>query len=273
MVTKKLGVTEWYLPVSGPSAVRLCKKLGFDGMEMTDLGGSERNYPLLDERVEELFQEELDATDFMIYTLHPLEIARKPGIQFDMKSSVGQETLKIYKKSVETCVRYHIPTIMLASFAGSKFQNSYELGQTIRTLSEYGKIAEGHGVRLIYEGFSDTETMLRIREGIGNVKLCYDLANPYLFGFSEPKKDMAAFGKDWIDCIHVKDINEKMNRTCLLGEGVAGVAQSLKWVGHMGFDGWYFLETHYNEMPIADMGHGLDALLADAAFVREYWQV
>lgn len=259
------------MPVSGPAAVRLCKKLGLDGMQMTDLGGSERNYPLLDERVEELFLEELDGTDFTIYTLHPLEIARNPGIQFDIKSSIGQKTMEIYKKTVETCVRYHIPTIMLASFAGSKFQNRYELGQTIHTLNEYSKIAQADGVRLIYEGFSDTETMLRIYEETGNVKLCYDLANPHLFGFSEPKKDIAAFGKERIDCIHVKDCSEEMNRTCLLGEGVADVAQSLKWMRHMGFDGWCFLETHYNERPLADIGHGLNALLADAAFVREHW--
>lgn len=268
---KRLGVTEWYLPVSGPSAIRLCRQLGLDGIQITDQGGAERNYPLLDERIRELFREELDGTDFTIYTLHPLQIAREPGIQFDIKSVIGQKTLEIYKKSIETCLLYNIPTIMLASFAKSKFNNKYELTNTINTLREYSKIAEASGIRLLYEGFSDIETMFRILEGIGNVKLCYDLANPLLFGFSEPKKDLIAFRTEIIDCVHVKDINEKMNATCPLGDGVAEVKRSLGTLSQMGFDEWYFLETHYNEIPVANIGHGLDALIADAEFTREHW--
>ena len=48
---KKIGITEWYVPLSGPSAISLCKELGIEGMQITDQGGPTRNYPLLDDKI------------------------------------------------------------------------------------------------------------------------------------------------------------------------------------------------------------------------------
>lgn len=268
---KKLGVTEWYLPVNGPAAVRLCRKLGLDGMQITDQGGAMRNYPLLDARIKLLFEEEIDGSDFAIYSLHPLQIAREPGIQADISSPLGQQTLEIFKKSVETCRLYQIPTLMLASFAGSKFHNETELRNTIHTLSEYKKVAEDSGIKIIYEGFSDPETIMRIWEETGGIELCYDVANPLFFGFSTPGEDLSLFATEMLDCIHVKDVTDKRDCTCLLGTGVADVRGSLETLRKKEFEGWYFLENHYNELPLADTGHGLDVLQMDAVFTRKYW--
>lgn len=267
----KTGVTEWYLPVQGPKAVDFCLKVGFEGMQMHDHGGRNANYPLLDEYVHAMYEEELDGKDFTIYTLHPLDIARTPGIQYDIHSDLGAKCLENLKKTVETCVMYNIPTIMLASFAGSKYGNKIQLQNTINNLNEYIKIAEDNGVRIIYEGFSSLPTMLRILDEVPGLKLTYDTCNPLLFGFSEPLKDLAALPIDRIDCMHIKDADAGLNATCELGTGCVDVKACLEVLAQKGFDGWCFTETHYNEIPVAFDGHGVATMIKDIDFLKKNW--
>ncbi|MGI6072315.1 MAG: sugar phosphate isomerase/epimerase family protein [Lachnospiraceae bacterium] len=268
---KKIGVVEWYLPVQGPKAIDFCLKVGFEGMQMHDHGGRNANYPLLDERVHEMYEEELDGKDFTIYTLHPLDIARTPGIQYGMHTDLGAKCLENLKKTVKTCVMYNIPTIMLASFAGSKYGNKIQLQNTIDNLREYIKIAEANGVRIIYEGFSELPVMLRILNELPELKLTYDICNPLLFGFSEPLEDLAAIPTERIDCMHIKDADECLNATCEIGTGCVNVSACLDLLAEKKFDGWCFTETHYNELPVANDGHGIDTMIKDIAFLKKNW--
>ena len=267
----KIGVVEWYLPVQGPKAIDFCIRTGFEGMQMHDHGGRNANYPLLDERVHAMYEEELDGKNFSIYTLHPLDIARTPGIQFDIHSDSGAKCLENLKKTVETCVMYKIPTIMLASFAGSKYANRVQLQNTINNLREYINIAEANGVRIIYEGFSSLSVMLRILDELPELKLAYDTCNPLLFGFSEPLEDLEAIPEERIDCVHIKDADDGLNATCGIGEGCVDVKACLKILKKKNFDGWCFMETHYNEIPVALDGHGIDTMIKDIAYLRKNW--
>lgn len=268
---KKCGITEWYLPFSGPAAVTLCRELGLDGIQLGDLGGHYTNYPMLDDRIKNMYFEAIGDSGFTLYSYHPLSLIRNVGIQYDMDSERGKLAMDIYKKSIQICKEYKIPTILMASFAGSKFNNKYELKNTIKMLRECVRIAEDNGVRVTYEGFSDINTMMYLRESVENMSFCYDVINPLKFGFSEPEIDLKTMTRDMIDHIHVKDVPEDMSDFVPLCDGDGNVKHSLDMLNDLGYDGWYFLENHYNEMTMASRGHGLDAIIEDTKRLKQIW--
>ena len=268
---KKYGITEWYVPGGGLAAVKLCKYLGFDGIQLGDMGGEDTNYPLLDARIKDMYMQELSDTSFTIYSYHPMKISREPGMQLGLDTDLGRKALEAFKVSVRICREYQIPTVMVASFAGASIRNKYELQKCAESLGEYKKIAEEQGISLVYECFSNLRWMSYLGEQVEGLKFCYDIGNPIKFGFSEPEEDLNALEPEQIDHVHVKDFTQDMSRFCLLGSGTARVENSLELLARRGFDGWVFLENHYNERPLNQYGHGIEAMTEDLARLKNLW--
>ena len=264
----KIGMTEWYLPYAGPGAIRLCRKLGLDGMEIGDLGGHLRNYPLLNADIREAYREAVGDSRFQLYAYHAISLSRELGFKYSLGSSRGREGLEVFRISASICERYGIPVVMLACFQKGRPENRYEVKKVIENLKEYVKIAGAFGVRVVLEAFSDRKTVRQILEEAEGVTLCYDLLNPIKFGFGDPGEDIRELDMKAIDHIHIKEASEALEDYCLLGRGIADIGEAVQLLKEKGYDGWYFLENHYNEPPLMYDGQGIGALKKDVAYLR-----
>ena len=267
----KCGVTEWYLPVSGPSAIKLCKKLGLDGIQIGDLGGYKANFPMLDERIKDMYKEELDDGEFEIYSYHAVDISRDIGFKSELNSEMGRLSLEIVKKSIQICREYNIPNLMLGCFTKAQPGNKYEIKLMTGNLKEFNRIAAANGVQLALESFIDFDSTLVLLDEVQGLKLCYDLLNPIKFGFGEPRDDLKKVRAEQIDHIHVKDAPENMVDFLPVGDGAAYIRESVNRLKDVGFEGWYFLENHYNEPSLSRMGCGLDPLAEDIRRIKSMW--
>jgi len=267
MMQNKYGVCEWYLPVSGPSSIALAKKLGLDGIQLADLGGHKAGYPLLDRRVQELYLEQAEHTGVGLYAYHPVSLIREGGMQYPVSSARGEFALDAFRKSVKICQALSIPKIMVASFDTSAFTSEEELKNTLIMLRKYAEICDQSGLRLIYEGFSSIEVLMQIYDALGGkLTFCYDTLNPLKFAFSNPAKDLALLTVDMIDHVHVKDADRSMGNYVPLGEGAGRLEETVARLRGMGYDGWYFLENHYNELPMSK--RGIDGIRNDLDYLK-----
>lgn len=264
----KIGVTEWYLPYSGPGAIRLCRKIGMDGIEIGDLGGHLRNYPLLNDAIKDEYREAMGDGCFQIYAYHAISLSRELGFKYDLNSDRGKEGARIFRTSVKICKEYGIPVVMLACYQNGKPENRYEVQRVIENLKEYVRIAEDQGVRVTLEAFSDLETVRRILEEAAGVTLCYDLLNPIKFGFGEPTEEILMLDMDKIDHIHIKEAGQTLDHYCLLGTGIPDIQESIRLLKEKGYRGWFFLENHYNEPPLMYDGQGIEAMKKDAVYIK-----
>ena len=75
------GICEWYLATNGPSAIKTAAKLGFNGIQITDLGGSFLNFPLNDKRIQEMYLEEAAENDIRLHAFQSNGLNRVTGIR------------------------------------------------------------------------------------------------------------------------------------------------------------------------------------------------
>ena len=50
---KKVGVCEWCLPVWGPDSIGFAADIGFEGVQLTDLGGATKGFPMTNQKIRE----------------------------------------------------------------------------------------------------------------------------------------------------------------------------------------------------------------------------
>jgi len=249
----KMAICEWCFPICGPSSVTLASEIGFDGIQLSDLGGVAKRYPMNERRIQEAYMEAAEKTHVELQTLHLHALTREGTMLFPMKSKEGQSAILSIKKGVEACEAMRIPTLFLASFFASLIRNDYEFynfSAMLKFACQYGK---DHGIRIVYESVLPIRRFLHMREVVGEeLKILYDTLNPLTYGTGNPSEEIRAFGKEAIDQIHVKDRTSDFKSGCLLGEGVGRIMETAKTIKDIGWTGWIVNETYFFEFPYVE---------------------
>jgi sugar phosphate isomerase/epimerase len=266
----KFGVCEWYLATRGPSAIKTASLIGFDGVQISDIGGAAQNFPLNDERIQALYAEAVAEYGVEIVGFQGnVSMTQHGGVKYPMDSPRGAEALFNFKKGLEVCVALKIPTYLICSFAESNFSNAYEQKNTAAMLKKFVELASEEGVQIAYECFCPLEKLYAILDSVGpGLKLCYDTLNPIRFGNGNPPDEIRRLDVDLIDHIHVKDAPENLVGCWPLGQGAGKVEETIRALKEKDYRGWYFIENYFYLPPMNGLGKGWDLAANDLRYLK-----
>jgi len=270
MKGSQFGICEWCLAVNGPSAVKIAGMIGFSGIQIGDLGGMGKGFPLLDPRIQSQYLEAVEQSHVVIHSLHTHALTREGGMRHPVNSPKGEEAVISFKNAVKACVQMGIGTIMVASFDASGVNNDYDLENTAKMLALFGETARDGGVNLVYEGVMPISRVLRILDKTKcSIKLCFDVLNGIRFGHGHPCEELRKLSVEMIDHVHLKDAPYNMEGCCTLGEGSGGFKEVVDVINGMKFKGWFFSENYYY-LPPMNQSPGTELAAKDLTIMKRH---
>jgi sugar phosphate isomerase/epimerase len=270
MSKNKFGICEWVFPVRGPETLYHAKKLGFDGIQITELGGYEAGYPLLKQSVQSDYKRIAEETGIEIQALHLWSLCRLACMIHPIGSEAGKIGVESIKAAIKACTDLDIPVLMITSGFISQIKNEkdfYNFGQHLKIACELGG---EKGVGIVFESALKPEEILIMIDLVGsNLKICYDIFNPIRFNNGCPKDEIRVLRNDVIDHFHMKDGPENMIGCSLLGKGSGNYMQTVAEIKKTGYKGWFITENYYGDYPLNKLGGFDDLARADLKTMRE----
>lgn len=266
---RKCGICEWSLAVTGPSAIEYAGKIGFDGIQLGDLGGAKNCFPMNDPNIQMTYLEAAKRWKVEIPSMHLFTLVREGGLQREPDSAEGRRALLSIEKGLDACAVMKIPALLVTSYDACAIVNERDMECTARMLKRACAMAEDKGVRLTYESILQGEYVGWILDEVGpQLTLCYDILNPIKFLKGDPAKEIKTFGRGRIDHVHLKDTPEDMTGFCQLGSGRGRFFESMGVLNEIGFDGWYITENFYHLPPMGNTGSVFETAKKDLRIMR-----
>ncbi len=253
----QFGICEWCLPPIGPYVCRLAADYGLDGVAL-DMGSLEDGLRLADPRIREWYREERRKTGVSFSTL-ALNVLFSFDIIHQGSAVQEAEISRVMDAAVTAAADLDIPVIQVPNFpenAMTKAENVEVMAERLRELCDR---ALPHGIVIGTENTLDAEgnrELLRLT-GRDNLRVYFDIENPYYFGFGE-SPDILAGLKDCICQIHVKDGESGNMSKTPLGKGNARFGECAELLLRSGYSGWIILENEFKAW-----GRENDRLLAE----------
>ncbi len=259
------------MAIPGPAAIKTAARLGFDGIQISDLQGIRNNYPLNDSRLQALYLEAVEETGIRLQAFLPgASLMSYGNILNPIGSAKGQEAIQSFRKSLQVCNALNINVIVIPGLESNRVNNEYQYKNTCNMLKLFVEEAEDCGVTVAYESFLSTEALINLIEFTGGkLKTVFDTLNPIRYGFANPSDEILKLGSDVIDHIHVKDACTDLTGTCPLGQGAGRFDETVAAIKQTGYTGWYITENFYYLTPMNKLGNGLDLAAADLRYMHE----
>jgi L-ribulose-5-phosphate 3-epimerase len=244
----KIGVTDWNLRMTGkPEAVEMAKRLGFAGVEVS-LGRrvSGDKLPLDNPELIAQYREQFRTHSFgpagtCLDVLH---------VNYLKNDKLGQKWLG---DGIRLTKELGAKVMLLPFFGKGALQTQEEKDYVGDVLREFGPAAEKAGIRLGLENTISAEDNVRImdRSRSKAVLVYYDIGNSTRNGFNVIREI------DWLGAKRICQMHFKDNPG-YLGEGKIDLAEVLRAVSRIGFEGFANLETESPSKQVeADMRRNL----------------
>ncbi len=267
---KKIGVCEWCLPVWGPDSVYFAKDVGFEGVQLTDLGGVTKGFPMMNPLIREGYKKAAAETGVVLHSMHLHSLPRVGGMIYPLDSPKGEATMLALRNGIDSCEAMGIPVLNISVFMSSAIKNDYDFDNfiaSIRYAAEYGK---DHGVLVVYEPSVTLAQTLKILELVPDIKINHDLLNRSTRG---PEIEIPAL-VNVIDHIHIKDATRdslgRIAGPCLAGDGTGKVKESVHLLNQLGYDNWYLSESDYIKPKAYGLGDDISHICrVDLARIRD----
>ncbi len=270
----KMAICEWCFPTLGPSALKFASDIGFEGIQLGDLGGATRRFPMNEKRIQEAYMQASVDCNIEIQALHLYTLTREGTMLYPMNSPEGEAAMLSIRNGIDACAAMNIPVFFLSSFFATFIRNDAHDFMNFAAHLKYAvDYASDRGVQVVYESVLPIDRFLRMREIVGDgLKILYDICNPYFHGSGVPteeiKRFVEAYGVDVIDQIHVKDRTADFQNWSLLGEGGAHVLETADLIRKIGWSGWLISETYYFEFDKNDPRGNFDLMERDLKNMR-----
>ncbi|MDP2792285.1 MAG: sugar phosphate isomerase/epimerase family protein [Rectinemataceae bacterium] len=265
----RFGICEWTLPACGAAAVELAGLAGFEGIQLGDLGGSAKGYPLCDRRVQTEILEASAHTGVELQALHLHTLVREGGMIHPAGTQEGQSAMESIRRGVESCRALGIPVLMLTSGFACEIRDEEGFFAFSRMLNYACDIADDSGVRIVFESILGVPDILRMRRATGGrMRICYDTFNMIRFGRGNPLEDLARLESDDIDHFHLKDAPPDLKGCALLGRGCGCFDEVARRICETGFSGWLVSENYYAQPPLCEGGDPVKLARLDAEMMR-----
>lgn len=259
------GICEWALPVTGPLAIRLASDIGFDGIQLSEAGGTHMNFPLNNSRVQSAYLSA--ATEHQI-TLHSINLGallQEQTMFYEPHTSRGDAARLSISNGILACHHMNIPSIVCTVSPETK----EGLANSIEHLKFACAFARQYGITITMESILPLNTILYILDRVGpELKICMDILNPLRFGSGDPIEQILTFSNKHIHHFHMKDSLRKLfsptDRGCvLLGTGDVNLSQILDSIKKIDYCGWYISENYYYLPPLNVDGDFFDLAKKD----------
>ncbi|MDZ4799553.1 MAG: sugar phosphate isomerase/epimerase family protein [Bryobacteraceae bacterium] len=229
----KIGVTDWNLKMtSNPDAVALASRIGFAGVEVS-LGRKvvDNKLPLDNPELIARYREAFRKEDFRpagtcLDVLH---------VNYLKNDKLGQKWLV---DGIRLTKELGAKVMLMPFFGKGALQTQEEKDYVGDVLREIGPQAEKAGIALGLEDTISAEDNVRIMERSRSkaVLTYYDIGNSTNNGFAVVR-EIEWLGKKRICQLHFKD------NPGYLGDGKINLADTLRAVSRIGFEGFANLET------------------------------
>lgn len=265
----RFGICEWLMPVNGPAAFVLAGELGYDGVQILDLGGEANNFPLANPITQNIYKKYAQQANITIQTLQLQSLVRSGKLKSARDCAQFASGISEIKKGAEACAAIGIKNLMIESFFDSAINNDFELDKTGVFLAEAAKVTQDYGIQLIYESFVPVDKTMKLYEMSNKgFKLCYDVLNPLKYGFGDPLDELKVYPLEMIDHIHCKDTAADYSCSEILGLGSGhfnGAAELLKGAG---YTGWLVSENYYCAGAFGRENDPYDSMKKDLAAMK-----
>lgn len=105
----KIGVCEWSLPVNGPFSLDFAADVGFEGIQLGDLGESQMGYPMNNAFIRNGYLEASQRTGVILHSMHLYTMVRDGGHIYPTDSPLGQLATEGINYGVQACEAVGIP--------------------------------------------------------------------------------------------------------------------------------------------------------------------
>lgn len=253
----KVGVCEWCMPVWGPSAVDFAADCGFDGLQVTDLRGAFRGFPMTNRCIQQGYLEASERTGLELASMHLMAMSHSTGHISPQHSTKNEMARLSLRKGIESCKALGIRVINISGGDATVYQDVPDLtiwGNLITFLNHAVQLCADNGITVAYESSMPFSRLGELLERVPGLKLSYDIRNCNLLGtgFQMP---LNAF--DRIDHVHVCDDtpDEKTGilKPVICGTGTVGkLAEGIRILREKGYDGWYYSESKYGNFTLPE---------------------
>lgn len=259
----RIGVCEWCLPVNGPAALEFAGSVGYEGLQLRDLGGAAKGYPLNNEYIRELYREAAQRSGVIMHSLHMYTLAHTDGSIHPMNSPAGELATEGMRYGIETCEALQIPCINFSACFAGAIKDDYDFRNFLDHMVFAVEYAADRGVKVAYEPGVSMEKLEQMLEEAPGITFNYDIHDCIKQGrgFEVPR----VFGIERIDHVHLKDFKtpppgSRASCPCLAGEGYAHIKEGIAVLKKLGYTGWILAESGYvyGERPPMSFGCGTD---------------
>lgn len=250
----QIGVCEWSLPVSGPFSVNFAADVGFEGVQLGDLGGSTKGYPMSNRCIREGYIEAAANTGVKLHSMHLHTLVRQGGMIHPMHSPEGESAVASLKIGIESCAAMGIPCVNVSAFFKTFIKDDYDFDNFAAMLNFAVAYGADRGVGIVYEPILAIKDTLLMLDRVKGLRINYDTLNPLFAGSGDPQVEIHTLGSAVIDHVHVKDAKYKSDvedpDNCLSGTGIGKLRESIHLLKELGYSGWYLSESNYvNPLP------------------------
>ena len=240
------GFCEWYLPFCGPDTLRFCKEMGYEGIQIADMGGASQNYPMSNPRLADAYMEMSEKTGIEIQCMDILSVVYDGSLRADPDSTLGKQAFMTMRKAFEACRYMGIKAAFIPSVLQTRIDNVFHFHNTGENLRRGKQLADDMGIEFLYESFSPVDKTRALCEKAGGMRLMYDTLNPLKYGFADdPVNEILDYGTEMIHTIHFKDCNAAFSSDVPLGSGIGRVANCAGAIRQIGYEGWIINEGTY----------------------------
>lgn len=242
----QFGFCSWYTPVPGPYSLDFIGEMGYDGVQISDLGGETQAYPLTNKKIQDGFLSAAVRNHMQLQMINLLELGMSGRMKCDMQSVNGQIAMESLRKGIDACTELGVNTAFVPCVFGGSIDNDYDMDQVAGYLKAGCAYAEEHGVTLLLESFLGYDRTMKLHEKAnGCFRLCYDSLNPYKYGFGDAVKEVEQYGTDMIHTIHIKDCMDNFQEAEEIGKGCGHFYQVAEVIDKIGYRGWIVNENNY----------------------------
>jgi len=266
----QIGFCEWIFSVNGPFAIQIASEIGFSGMQLGDLGGETKQFPMNNKRVQQGYLEAAEKYNVQLHSMHLFSLVREGTMVFPAKSDKGIRAIESIAKGIDACYAMGIHTLMLSAFFATEIKTTEQFSNYIEILKHACNLGKDKNVRIVFEGVLHIDQFLRMKELVGDeLKFCYDTGNPIRWKSGEPAEEIRKLGLDNIDHVHVKDLPADRVGYCLLGDGIGQFDHTFSFLNELGYDGWYITENNYEQPPMGIGADFIELAKKDLSYLRQ----
>ncbi len=268
---QKFAICEWCMDVEGTEAILEAGRLGFDGIQLGDAGGSKNGFPLNDPAVQRAYLDAAQNAGVEFQSLHLFTLVRQGGTQLPAGDPLNDAALESIRKGAEACRDMKIPILQLTSYDSCTIHTHEEAENTAATMQKACKIGRELGIRIAWECVAPVSVLQYVLDAVGpELTLCYDLGNPIKFSTGDPIDDLKILGRKAVDHIHMKDMPPEGAGSWPMGRGRGHLKQTVQHCLDMGFSGWWISENFYCNDPLKDQGTYEELIRSDLSVMKEF---